>query len=113
MGFHRYAPKSKPPKPRQRFHGPFIIVKKLHKGSVIVRLQDDSQDIVNLDRCHAFKEQSMIEWTKDVVQSANKDTSGSDAFLQETRFHIAKDESRVCQIQSVLEEPEIFTMEKN
>ena len=39
-------PKSKPPKAKPRFHGPFIIVKKLDKGAVIVRLQDGSEEIV-------------------------------------------------------------------
>ena len=47
-------PKSKPPKAKPRFHGPFIIVKKLDKGAVIVRLQDGSEDIVNLESLSYF-----------------------------------------------------------
>jgi hypothetical protein len=35
-------PTSKPPNAKPRFHGPFIIVKKLDKGAVIVRLHDGS-----------------------------------------------------------------------
>ena len=52
-------PKSKPPKAKLRFHGPFIIVKKLDQGAVIVRLQNGSEEIVNLDRCHTFKGQPL------------------------------------------------------
>jgi hypothetical protein len=32
-------PKSKPPNAKPRFHGPFIIVKKLDKGAAIVRFR--------------------------------------------------------------------------
>jgi hypothetical protein len=66
-------------KAKPRFHGPFIIVKKLDKGAVIVRLQDCSEEIVNSDRCHTFKGQPMIEWTKDFVQSEKKDMGKSTA----------------------------------
>ena len=65
-------PKSKPIKAKPKFHGPFIIVKKLDNGAVIVRLQDGSEEIVDFDRCHTFQIQSMIEGTKDFVQSEKK-----------------------------------------
>jgi hypothetical protein len=64
--------KSKHPNSKPRFHVSFIIVKKFDKGAVIVRLQDGSEEIVNLDRCHAFKGQPMIDWTRDFVQVRKK-----------------------------------------
>jgi len=36
------SPNSKPPKAKPRFHGPFIIVKKLDKGDVMGRPQRKS-----------------------------------------------------------------------
>ena len=87
-------PKSKPPKAKPRFHGPFIIVKKLDKGAVIVRLQDGSEEIVNLDR-HTFKGQPMIEWTKDFVHSEKKDMGKSTALVPATRTQVIDEENQV------------------
>ena len=81
-------PKSKPPKAKPRFHGPFITVKKLDKGAVIVRPQDGLEEIVNLDRCHTVKGQPMMEWTKDSVQSAKQDMGTSTALVPATRTRI-------------------------
>ena len=105
-------PKSKPPQAKPRFHGPFIIVKKLDKGAVIVRLQDGSEEIVNLDRCHTFKGHPMIEWTKDFVQSEKKDMGKSTALVPATRTQVTDEESQVFQIGSVAEEPQVVRMEK-
>ena len=105
-------PKSKPPKAKPRFHGPFIIVKKWDIGTVIVRLQDGSEEIVNLDRCHTFKGQSMIEWTKDFVQSEKKDMGKSTALIPATRTQVTDEESQVSQIGSAGEEPQVVRMEE-
>ena len=98
-------PKSKPPKAKPRFHGHFIIVKKLDKGAVIIRFQDDSEEIVNLDRCHTFKGQPMIEWTIHFVRSEKKDMGKSTALVPASRTQVTDEESVVSQIGSVLEEP--------
>ena len=52
--FIEMCPKTRPPKAKPRFHGPFIIIEKLDKGVVIVRLQDGWEKILNLDRCHTL-----------------------------------------------------------
>jgi len=85
-------PKSKPIKAKPKFHGPFIIVKKLDNGAVIVRLQDGSEEIVDFDRCHTFQIQSMIEGTKDFVQSEKK-MRKSTALVPATRIHVAEKSS--------------------
>ena len=95
-------PKSKPPKAKPRFHG----------GAVIVRLQDGSEEIVNLDRCHTFKGQPMIEWTKDFVQSEKKDMGKSTALVPATRTQVTDEESQVSQSGSVVEEPQAVRMEE-
>jgi hypothetical protein len=57
----------------------------LDKGDVIVRLQDGSEEIVELDRCHTFKGQPIIEWTKDFFQSEKKDLGKSTASVPATK----------------------------
>jgi len=52
---------AKPPKAKPRHCGPFVVVKELDIGAVIVCLQDGSDEIVNVDRCHTLKGQPMIE----------------------------------------------------
>jgi len=84
----------------------------LDKGAVIVRLQDGSEEIVNLDRCHTFKGQPMIEWTKDFVQSEKKDMGKSTALVPATRTQVTDEESQVSQIGSVVEEPQAVRMEE-
>ena len=106
-------PKSKPPKAKPRFHGPFIIVKKLDQGAAIVRLQDGSEKIVNLDRCHTFKGQPMIEWIKDFVQSEKKDMGKSTASVPATRTQVAGEESQVSEIGLVVGEPQVVRMEED
>jgi len=105
-------PKSRSPKAKPRSHGPFIIVKKLDKDTVIVRLQDDSEEIVNLDRCHTFKGQPMIEWAKDFVQSEKKDMGKSTSLVPATRTQATDEESQVSQIGSVVEEPQVVKIEE-
>ena len=83
-------PKSKPIKAKPKFHGPFIIVKKLDNGAVIVRLQDGSEEIVDFDRCHTFQIQSMIEGTKDFVQSEKRDVRKSTALFPGSRIRVAQ-----------------------
>jgi hypothetical protein len=104
-------PKSKTPKAKPRFHGPFIIVKKLDKRAVRVRLQDCSEEIVSLDRCHAFKGQPMIEWTKDFVQSEKKVMGKSTPLLPATNTQVTDQESQVSQIRSGVEERQVVRME--
>jgi hypothetical protein len=106
------CPKSKPPKAEPRFHGPFIIVKNLNKGAVIVRLQYGSDEIINLDRCHTLTGQPMIEWTKEFVQSEKKDLGKSTALVPATKTQVTDEESQVSQIGSVVEEPQIVRMEE-
>jgi hypothetical protein len=98
--------KSTPPKAIPRFHGPFIIVKKLDTGAVTIRLQDGSEEIVHLDRCRAFNGQPMIEWTEDFVRSDKKDMSKSTALRPATRIKVADDDNQIFQIGSILDEPE-------
>jgi hypothetical protein len=43
-------PKAKPPKMFPRFNGPFIVTKKLDRGAVVIRLQDGTETVANLDR---------------------------------------------------------------
>jgi len=105
-------PKSKPPKAKPRFHGPFITVKKLDKGAVIVRLQDRSDEMVDLDRCHTFKGQPMIEWTKDFVQSEKKNMGKSASLVPATRTQVTDEESQVSQIGSAVEEPQVVRMKE-
>jgi len=43
-------PKDKSPKMVPRFNGPFIVIKKLDRGAVVIRLQDETETVANLDR---------------------------------------------------------------
>jgi hypothetical protein len=55
-------PKDKPPKMVSRFNGPFIDTKKLDRGgSVLIRLQDGTETVGNLDRLRVFKGQTGME----------------------------------------------------
>jgi hypothetical protein len=96
-------PKLKHPNSKPRFHGSFIIVKKFDKGAEIVRLQDGSEEIVNLDRCHTLKGQPMIE---------QKDMDKSTALVPATRTQATDEESQVSQTGSVVEEPQVVRMEE-
>jgi len=60
--------------------------------------QDGSEEIANLDRCHAFKRQPMIE---DFIQNERRDTMSSFALLRATRNKIVEDESQSSQLDSL------------
>ena len=63
--------------------------------AVRVGLQDGSEEIVNLDRCHTFKGQPMIERTKDFVQSEKKDMGKSTALVPATKTQVTNRKSVV------------------
>jgi len=75
-------------------------------------LQDDSEEIVNSDRCRTSKRQPMIEWTEDFVQSEKKDMGKSTTLLPGTRTLVTDEESQVSQIGSVVEEPQLLGWKK-
>jgi hypothetical protein len=74
------CPSSKPPKAKPRFDGPFIIVKKLDKSAVTARLQDGSEKIVNLDRCHTLKDSLWLSGVK-ILSKVKKDMGKSTALV--------------------------------
>ena len=65
-----------------------------------------------MDRSQTFKRQTMIEWTKDFVESEKEDMGKSTALLRATRIQVADDESQVSSVESVFEETQVIRMEE-
>ena len=101
----------KPPKAKPRFHGSFVIVKKLDKGAVIIRLQDCSEEIFILDRYHTLKT-AFDRVDHRFRPKREKNMSKSTALLPATRIQVAGDQSQVSRIGSVPVEPQVARMEE-
>jgi hypothetical protein len=77
--FMEMLPKDKPPKMVPRFNGAFIVTKKLHRGAVVIRLQDGTETVGNLDFLRVLKGQPQVKWSKQLIltKKEGKDSSNS------------------------------------